>query len=156
MKGKLYILLAVIGFSAVLFATVRQVQATLGGSSGSISSDIKVLSAVQRSTTVRNGYTVHEIDSAPTVVREYISTSGIVFGIAWKGLIHPDLTQLLGPYAGEYQEALSQTPRIKGLRHLHVKTNTIVVEKWGHMRNLQGRAYVPALVPPGVSVDEIR
>ena len=156
MKKKLYILFVVLGFSAVLFATAQRVQATLGGSSDSISSDEKVLSAVVRSTTIRNGYTVHEIDSGPTVIREYVSTSGVVFGIAWQGLIHPDLTQLLGPYASKYQEALLQTPRIKGSRHLRVKTSGVVVEKWGHMRNLQGRAYVPSLLPPGVRIDEIR
>ncbi len=156
MKRKLYILFAGLGFSAVLFAAAQQAQATLGESFDSISSDEKVLSAVQRSATVRNGYTVHEIDSAPTVVREYVSTSGVVFGIAWQGLVHPDLTQLLGSYTSEYQEALLQTPRIKGIRRQQVKTSDIVVEKWGHMRNLQGRAYVPSLIPPGVSVDEIR
>jgi len=156
MKRKLYILFVGLGFSAVLFATAQRVQATLGESVDSISSDGKVLSSVQRSSTVRNGYTVHEIDYASTAVREYVSTSGVVFGIAWKGLIHPDLTQLLGSYAGEYQEVLLQTPRIKGSRRLRIKTSSVVVEKWGHMRNLQGRAYVPSLIPPGVSVDEIK
>jgi len=156
MKRKLYILFVCLGFSAVLFTTAQRVQATLGEAADSISSDGKVLSAVQRSTTVRSGYTVHEIDSASTVVREYVSTSGVVFGIAWNGLSHPDLTQLLGSYTGEYQEALLRTPRIKGSRSLQVKTSGIVVEKWGHMRNLQGRAYVPSLIPPGVSVDEIK
>ena len=123
MKRKLYILFVCLGFSAVLFTTAPQVHATLGEAADSISSDGKVLSAVQRSTTVRNGYTVHEIDSASTIVREYVSTTGVVFGIAWNGLIHPDLTQLLGSYAGEYQEALLQTPRIKGSRRLKVKTS---------------------------------
>ena len=156
MKRKLYILFVCLGFSAVLFATAQRVQATLGESVESISSDGKVLSAMQRSTTVLNGYTVHEIESASTIVREYVSTSGMVFGIAWKGLIHPDLTQLLGSYSGEYQEALRQTQRIKGSRRLQVKTSGVVVEKWGHMRNLQGRAYVLSLIPPGVSVDEIK
>jgi len=156
MKIKIYILFAGLIFSAVLFASARRVQATLGESVDSISYDEKVLSALQRSTTNLNGYTVHEIDFASTVVREYVSTSGIVFGIAWRGLIHPDLTQLLGSYAGKYHEALLQTPRIKGSRSLRVKTGSVVVEKWGHMRNLQGRAYVPSLIPPGVSVDEIR
>jgi Protein of unknown function (DUF2844) len=156
MKRNLYMLFVGLGFSAVLFAAAQRAQATLGESSDSISYDKKVLSAVQRSTTTLNGYTVHEIDSAPTVIREYVSTSGIVFGIAWQGLIHPDLTRLLGSYAGEYQEALSQTPRIRGSRRLQVKSSGVIVEKWGHMRNLQGRAYVPSLIPPGVSVDEIK
>ena len=89
-------------------------------------------------------------------MREYVSPSGVVFGIAWSGLVPPDLTQLLGSYAPEYQEALQQTPRQKGSRHLRVETPGVIVEKWGHMRNLQGRAYAPALIPPGVSVDEIK
>lgn len=156
MKKKLYIVFGGLVFSAVLFAGAQHVQATLGEYADSISSDEKVLSAMQRSTTALNGYTVHEIYSASTVVREYVSTSGVVFGIAWQGLIHPDLSQLLGLYSGEYQEALLQTRRIKGRRSLQVKTNSVVVEKWGHMRNLQGRAYVPSLIPPGVSVDEIK
>lgn len=156
MKRELYILFVCLGFSAAIIATAQRVQATLGEPVDSVSADIKVLSAVQRSTTAGNGYTVHNIASASTVVREYITTSGVVFGIAWNGLTHPDLTQLLGAYAGEYREALLRTPRIKGSRRLQVKTGSVVVEKWGHMRNLQGRAYVPSLIPPGVSVDEIK
>jgi len=89
-------------------------------------------------------------------VREYISASGVVFGVAWNGLIHPDLTQLLGSYAGEYQEVLQQTKRKAGRRSIRVTTGHIVVEKWGHIRNLQGRAYIPALIPQGVTVDEIK
>jgi len=41
-------------------------------------------------------------------------------------------------------------------RHFVVRTDRVVVEKWGHVRNLQGRAYPPALIPLGVSVDEIK
>ena len=136
--------------------TAGQVQATLGEFAASVESDRKALSAVQSSGEVRNGYTIQEVSSDSTVVREYVSSSGVVFGIAWNGLTHPDLNQLLGSYAAEYLEALQQTARKPGYRHLQVKTGRIVVEKWGHMRNLRGRAYVPALIPPGVSVDEIR
>jgi hypothetical protein len=136
--------------------TAQRVQATLGESVDSVVTDRQALSAMRGAMTVHDGYTVHEVHSDSIVVREYVSTTGVVFGIAWKGLIHPDLTRLLGSYAGEYREAFRQTPRKHGSRHLLVKTNRVVVEKWGHMRNLQGRAYAPALIPPGVSVDEIR
>jgi len=156
MKIRLYAFFLSLGLSVAIFATVQQAQATLGESVDSITLDRKALSAVRRATKVRNGYTVHEIAFDSTVVREYVSPSGIVFGIAWNGLIHPDLTQLLGAYAGEYREALRQTPRQPGRRRLQVKTNRVVVEKWGHMRNLQGRAYAPDLIPPGVNIDEIK
>jgi hypothetical protein len=156
MKIRRYALFLSLGLSVVIAVTVQQAQATLGESAASIESDRNVLSAVQRAKTVRDSFTVQEIQSGSTIVKEYISPSGIVFGIAWNGLIHPDLTQLLGTYAGEYEEALQQTPRQPGRRRIQVRTNRVVVDKWGHMRNLQGRAYVPALIPSGVSVDEIR
>ncbi len=156
MKIRPYALFLSLGLSVAILVTVQQAQATLGESADSITLDRKALSAVRRAATVGTGYTVHELASDSTVVREYISPSGIVFGIAWNGLIHPDLTQLLGTYAGEYEKALRQTSRQPGRRRLQVRTNQVVVEKWGHMRNLQGRAYAPDLIPPGVSVDEIR
>jgi hypothetical protein len=156
MKIRCYVLFLSLGLSIAMFITVRQAQATLGESAASIDSDRKVLSAVQRAKTVRESFTVQEIESGSTTVREYISPAGVVFGVAWNGLIHPDLTQLLGSYANEYHEALGRIPHNKGRSHLQVKTNRVVVQGWGHMRNLQGRAYVPSLIPPGVSVDEIR
>jgi Protein of unknown function (DUF2844) len=145
-----------LGLSVAMFVTVQQAQATLGESAASIGSDRKALSAVQRAKTVHDSFTVQEIESGSTTVREYISPAGVVFGVAWNGLIHPDLTQLLGSYANEYHEALGRSPHNKGRSHLQVKTNRVVVQGWGHMRNFQGRAYVPSLIPPGVSVDEIR
>ena len=157
MKRKLYTLFLCLGLSAAVLATAQQVQAGLGGSADSVASDRKALSAVQRAATVHNGYTVQEFASDATSVREYVSPSGIVFGIAWNGLAYPDLTPLLGAYNGEYQEALQQTPRQPGHRRYQaVRTDRVVVEKWGNMRNLQGRAYAPALIPPGVSIDEIK
>jgi Protein of unknown function (DUF2844) len=157
MKTKIFSrLLLCITLALTIFIAVQQVQAALGESSASISSDRKALVSVRHSTTAHNGYTVQEIDTGTTVVREYISPSGVVFGIAWNGLTHPDLTPLLGSYNSEYQNARSQTSRQPGRRHVQVKTDRVVVQKWGHMRNLQGRTYAPALIPQGVSVNEIK
>jgi hypothetical protein len=157
MKRKLYLLFLWLGLSAAVLAIAQPAQAGLGEPADSVASDRKALSAVQRATTPYNGYTVHEFASDATTVREYISPSGIVFGIAWNGLTYPDLTPLLGPYDGEYQQALRQEPRKPGLRRYHaVRTDGVVVEKWGNLRDLRGRAYAPALIPPGVSIDEIK
>ena len=157
MKRKLYPLFVSLVLSAALLAINQQALAGLGEPADSVASDRQALSAVQRATTNYYGYTVHEFASDATTVREYISPSGIVFGIAWNGLAYPDLTPLLGLYDGEYQQALRQEPRKPGIRRYHaVRTDGVVVEKWGNMRNLQGRAYAPALIPPGVSIDEIR
>jgi hypothetical protein len=144
-------------YVAVLaLAPVQRGWAALGEPAESVAADRAALSAVRHAATSRNGYTVQELTTDANSVREYVSSSGIVFAIAWNGLSQPDLAALLGSYAGEYRQALQQAPRVRGRRSLRVKTDGVVVEKWGHMRNLQGRAYAPALIPSGVSVDEIK
>ncbi len=140
---------------ALLILASNRAYGVLGECANSIESDRVFLSAKRSTTRYNEGFSVQQIDSNGTVVREYISPSGIVFGIAWNGILHPDLSQLLGAYAGQYQEALQKTPRRHGRRHVQIKADKVIVEKWGHMRNLQGRAYVPDLIPPGVSVADI-
>ena len=139
-----------------MLAAPRQSQATLGEAEGSVESDRRALFASTQGVAPSAAYTVHAIETGSNLVREYVSPSGIVFGIAWNGLTHPDLSQLLGSYAAEYQDASLTVPREPGRRRHQVKTARVVVEKWGHMRNLRGRAYVPSLVPPGVRSDEIK
>jgi hypothetical protein len=156
MKTRLSALLLGLGLATAFLTSAGRVEATLGEVEDSVVSDETALGAKRVSKAVRNGYTVQELRSDSVIVREYIAPTGVVFAIAWNGLIHPDLTPLLGSYAGEYETALRHASREPGRRNRQVETNRVVVEKWGHMRNLQGRAYVPALIPSGVSVDEIK
>jgi hypothetical protein len=156
MKRSLYILTVSFTLLVATLATARPASATLGESAASVTTDRKALSTAQGAKAISAGYTVQEIVSDATTIREYISPAGIVFAVAWNGLTNPDLTQLLGSYAGEYHQALKTTPRLHGRRFSRVKTNRLVVEKWGHMRNLRGRAYVPDLIPPRVNVDDIK
>jgi hypothetical protein len=129
--------------------------ATLGEGSASLAKDRKALSSSKTTSSSQAHYTVQEITSDATLVREYLTDSGVVFGIAWNGLVHPDLTTLLGSYASEYKDARQKTARGRGQRHLRVRASRVVVETWGHMRNLHGRAYLPSLLPEGVSFNEI-
>jgi len=140
----------------VICSLTQQAQATLGESVDSAMTNKKSLSAVRSATTKSLKYTVYESQYDTITIREYASSSGIVFGIVWIGLTHPDLTPLLGSYASEYKKALSQVKRQPGSKHVKVKTENVVVEKWGHMRKLQGRAYAPDLIPEGVSIEEIK
>ena len=160
MKKKLLVLFFCFELLILVFPAPKRAGAALGEFVDSIESDRKTFSAEKMTSKVilnaYANYTVYQLQYDGTSVREYVSTSGIVFGIAWNGLIHPDLTPLLGSYAGEYQEALGRTIRKYGERHLQVKAAHVVVQKWGHMRNLQGRAYAPDLIPAGVTIDEIR
>ncbi|MGD0278561.1 MAG: DUF2844 domain-containing protein [Smithella sp.] len=146
-----------IGFSlALIFLVAQQAYATLGESADSVAANKKTFSAVRSSTITSSKYSVHVFQTETITVREYVSPSGVVFGIAWNGLTYPDLTPLLGSYTSEYQKALSNVKRQHGHKYIKVKSDNVVVEKWGHMRNLQGRAYLPASIPQGVYVDEIK
>jgi hypothetical protein len=156
MKKTIYLQFLGLVLVTVLFSAAHRVEATLGESVDSVESDREALSAVQGARMVHDGFTVQQVDYDSVRVREYVSPSGIVFAIAWDGRVHPDLGKLLGSYADPFERALEQTPREPGRRRLLVKTDQVVVEKWGHMRNLRGRAYVPSLIPPGVSIDEIK
>lgn len=140
--------------------TWTDADAALGESVASIEKDRSALSpdtAVRRKTrNSRSNYTIYEINSESSVIREYVSPSGVIFGLAWTGIRHPDLTQILGTYFTEYQEASRKNPRLQGRRNLTVKTNRVVVQKWGHMRKLQGRAYDASLLPEGVQPSDIQ
>ncbi|MBJ6750295.1 DUF2844 domain-containing protein [Geomonas anaerohicana] len=132
--------------------------ATLGEPADTIARDTRKFSGVLQKSSVRAKYRVQSFASGTTAttVREYVTPSGIVFAVAWNGLVHPDLQALLGNYHQDYSKARSRAVREPGRRGAKVTTERLVVETWGHMRNLQGRAYLPELLPEGVSVDEIR
>lgn len=130
--------------------------ATLGEPVNSIENDMSIMAATRRNSSIHRRYRMQEIGSSATRVREYSTSSGIVFGIAWDGPAPPDLTQLLGTYAQDYQDALKETSKSPGRRSQAIKGSRVVVENWGHMRNLQGRAYDPALLPSGVTPSEIK
>lgn len=103
------------------------------------------------------GYKMHQLTLANgTLIREYISPKGLVFGVAWQGPFMPDLQQLLGSYATTLQTASKSQTQIRHLRGLKVKTDDFVFISGGHMRAWAGRAYVPSLVPGTLSVEVVR
>jgi hypothetical protein len=110
-------------------------------------------------TTQAQAYTVHEIQ-APTgiVVREYVSpTSGKVFAVAWQGPWPPDMRQILSNYFRQYQQAAQAQATSRAGRHpLLIQEPGLVVQAGGHMRSFAGRAYVPEMLPQGVSAEAIR
>lgn len=131
-------------------------QARLGESSASIAADQRILSAKKKAIQTFSAYTIHEIKSETITIRQYISPSDVVFGIAWTGMTQPDLTELLGTYADEYKKTSQKRRRQPGRRFFRAATDDLVVEKWGHQCRMCGRAYVPALIPDVVNTDEIQ
>ncbi len=128
--------------------------AALGEPLDSVAQDQQKLHGQLRSS-AGDGYSVHEITAENgTVVRQFASPSGMVFGVSWRGPFLPDLSQLLGPYFLEYQRAARPTVRRHG--PTVVRTDRLVVETGGHVRALRGRAWVPGLMPPAVTEQVVR
>jgi hypothetical protein len=141
--------------AAAALAAAGRAGAGLGEPVAAVAEDRRALAAEARAPVVARGYTVEQMASAAHEVREFVSPEGLVFAVAWDGISNPDLTRLLGPYAPEALDAAGRT-HARGRRRRVVRTDRVVVETWGHMRSLHGRAYAPSLVPPGVSLDAIR
>jgi hypothetical protein len=131
--------------------------ATLGGTTDSVKLDQVALHAIEKGTTNKSNYSIKEILVGGTTVREYISKDGHIFGIAWKGVSHPNLRILLGGYAaGYHRDVKERRPQHRHRRHYCRNANGITVQKWGRMRKNQGRAYIEKLLPTGVKPDEIK
>ena len=128
--------------------------AALGGDLASVQTDQARLKATLRPVMQNGKYAVHELQvPSGTVIRQYASPDGSVFGIAWRGPMLPDLKQLLGTYFDQYAAA---NVKHTGHRSIRIHQGGLVFESSGHMRAFVGRAYVPQLVPPGVAIEEIR
>jgi hypothetical protein len=165
---------AIVALGAVIVFQAPQVaMATLGGSAQSVAADQQAFggqartlsqpqsSAAQQAPDEQSAvpsnpaYIVEQITTPTGVtVNEYLSPGGTVFAVSWRGPRPPDLSQLLGSYFAEFQTAAA-APQAQR-RHLRIQTNDLVVETGGHMRDLRGRAYLPSLLPPDVSADEIQ
>jgi hypothetical protein len=91
------------------------------------------------------------------IVREYVSASGTVFGIAWRGPMMPDLPTLLGAYFTQYDSArVAQRAAQPGRGPLNVALPGLVVRSGGHMGAFSGQAYLPQSLPAGVSAADIQ
>ena len=139
-------LLAALSFPAV---------AGLGGDATLVTTDQKAGKSVIRRAVPARSYTIQDIQSADgTTIREYVTAEGKVFGVYWSGPVMPNLEQLFGAHFESYREALKG--RSPGRKPVRVDRSDLVVESAGHMRAFRGRAYLPQMLPAGVSADEIK
>jgi hypothetical protein len=143
--------------SATTLITVSPAFAALGEPVSSVQADQAHMQGTLR-TTQSQAYTIHEIRAATgTIVREYVSSSGRVFAVAWQGPWPPDMRQILGSYFEQYQQAVqAPTNSPAGRKPLRIEQPGFVVHAGGHMRSFTGHAYIPDMLPQGVSAEEIR
>ena len=129
--------------------------ATLGRDFRSIQQDEAHMKAARRMSHSETAYSVHELKTpAGTLIREYVSSDGKVFGVAWQGPWLPDFRQLLGDYFGPVMQAPRNQRQGRG--PLVLNQPEIVFHSAGHMRSFFGKAYVPVMLPKGISADVVQ
>lgn len=128
--------------------------AALGGNDDSVEADRAQLRASGR-LVASAAYSVHDLlASTGTLVHEYLSADGVVFAVTWSGPFKPDLQQVLGRYFEDFRQA-PRTAEANSRRARRVEHGELIVQSGGRPRAFFGRAWVPRLVPAGVSVDEL-
>lgn len=129
--------------------------AGLGGRVDSVAADQDRFRGTRKLVQMRGGFTIHEIARADgTLIKEYVSSAGAVFGVSWQGPVIPDLSQLLGSYFPEFQSSVQSKPGRR--RAAVVRNSDLVVESAGHMRAFHGRAYLNSQLPAGLSGEAIQ
>ena len=129
--------------------------AGLGGDVASVNADAADLHGIVSAEDFSR-YTAQEI-AAPNGmrVREFLNGNGCVFAVTWTGPALPDLRRLMGVRFAEYAAALAALKHPGLQRSLRVAMPDLIVETAGHLRAYVGRAYLPALIPSGVSLSEL-
>ena len=88
-------------------------------------------------------------NNAPTPTADQISTAEIP--------TPPDVATLLGTYFKQYTDAANAgAPSPFGLHASSVHASDVTVETAGNMALTWGRAYLPAALPAGVNLSEIK
>ena len=171
MKTSIFIGFAVLGGLSGFVLGVGTARATLGEPASSITADASQMNAVAGTNTARpipglpregaapsGYYSIQQITTpGGTVVSEYVGQNGRVFAVTWRGPKPPDVGSLLGAYYKQYSDAAEAgSPSPFGPHVSAVHASDVTVETGGHMGLMWGRAYLPAKLPAGVSVSEIK
>ncbi len=147
------LLLLIVG-TGVLWA--ESAHASLGGDTASVSSDADELHGIVQESILQQFEVQQIVTDNGMEVREFLNQDGIVFAVSWAGPVVPDLQQLLGTQFASYSAALAARDHLGLRRAVRVATSDLVVESDGHLRAYVGRAYLPAMIPIGVSAAELR
>jgi hypothetical protein len=145
---------ALLAATSMVLLVSPPIWATLGKPAASIAGDQRRLGGEVRISSAA-GFAVHEISASDgTIVREYASPAGEVFGVSWRGPTRPNLIELLGDHYPAFQQASRSPGRRRG--PLVVRTEHLVVEMGGHIRDFHGRAYLPDRLPASVPPAAVR
>jgi hypothetical protein len=137
-------------------AVAGPASAALGEPAASVMADRKALAAEAVSATAAGAYERHELTTPDgTSVREFASPAGGVFAVDFSGPTMPDLKTVLGAHYATYEAAARAR---RGTNH-HVfsfASDGVVMTVTKLPRGFSGRAHLPAAVPAGVDVNDLR
>jgi hypothetical protein len=134
---------------------VGEARACLGGDLTSVLDDAVAMRGAVQTSPLQQSEIQEIVSDNGMRVREFLNPQGIVFAVTWAGPAAPDLQRLLGNQFAVYTTALTTRTRLGLQRSVRVATSVLVVESDGHLRHFTGRAYLPALLPSGLSMAEI-
>ncbi len=127
--------------------------AVLGGNAETVAQDGQPVTANGHELTQQNrGVQQQSVLTAQSVTVTEYSASGVVFAIRWSGPVIPDLSRLLGTYFSQYAAKTPTPTAVTRNRPVTIQTLDLVVHAGGHMRAFSGSAYVPSLIPAGLSL----
>ena len=128
--------------------------AALGDNVAAVESDAQVLRG-KHVMVARVGYNLHQITMTDgSVVNEFASPAGTIFGVSWTGHFMPNLQQLLGSYITNLQQG--QRTRVVHRRAVTIQGDNFVFSSFGYARFFRGRAYVPGLVPANLTPEVVQ
>jgi hypothetical protein len=128
--------------------------AALGDSISSVDNDVQVLHG-QHQMVAKVGYNMHQITMKDgSVVKEFASPAGTIFGISWQTHVMPNLQQLLGSYMTNYQQG--ERTQVARRRAVTIQGDNFIFSSMGHMGFFKGRAYVPGLVPANLTPEVVQ
>lgn len=132
-------------------------QAGLGEPADSVARDHAALQGIERRATPMATFDLHEVTTAHGArVRHYVSPQGTVFATTWSGPALPDLKIVLGAHYSQYVAGVQVQVHRTNHHVFSMTTEDLVLRVVKLPRGLAGAAYVPALLPAGTSVRDIR
>ena len=132
--------------------------ASLGDNLDSIANDKKNLGlsdVSQISAFVQTGDAKSQVSQFMTEknisIKEF-SNNGVVYAVSWSGHINPNLRQLLGKYFPQLKTAVRVS---MGNTHSVLSGDDFSYQSSGYPGNYSGIAYIPSLIPAGVSLNDL-
>jgi hypothetical protein len=143
-------------FAALLLSTIAaSATAGLGGPLSSFeAARSSTPDVVTRAGTAPAAWTrVTKTLDAGTEVRQFVNDSGTVFAVSWAGPSLPDLRELLG---ANFQFLVDESSQAARRPQLVVRRTDFMLVSTGRMGAFEGKAWMPSLLPSGVTAEAIQ